>query len=177
MKRKGLRGLTILEVMITIFIFSLIIAAIFGIMTQSRLSFYIGNTKIEVQQEIRKAITVMNKELRQTTTSKIVGVPVDGNYYNTITFKIPQDRDGDGDVIDSFGNIEWSDEISYSLINGQIIRNATDGNPPILANNIIRLLFRRRNPKILEITVEAKKKALIGPESSANLTTQVTLRN
>jgi len=174
MRRKGL---TLLEVMVTILIFSLIITPIFSVLTQGRISFYTGNTRLEVQQEIRKAIMWMNKELRQSSSSKILNVLPDGNYYNTITFEIPQDSDGDGDVIDSFGSIEWSDDISYSLINGQVIRNATDGKPPILANNINFLGFRRQTPEILEITLQAKKKALLGPEITANITTQVSLRN
>jgi len=174
MKREGL---TILEAMITIFIFSLILAVIFGVMTQGRISFYTGNTAIELRQEMRKAIFWMKRELHQSRSTVIQGVPVDGNDYNVITFRIPQDRDGDGDVIDSRGDIEWSDEIRYSLVNGQVIRRTPNEGSSVLANNIRFLGFRRQTPRILEINIQARKRPLFGPQIEANLITRIALRN
>lgn len=174
MKREGF---TILEAMITIFIFSLILAAIFGIMTHGRTSFYTGSTTIELRQEMRKAIFWMKRELYQSSSLVIRGVPVDRNYYSAITFRTPQDRDGDGDVIDSLGNIEWSDEIRYSLITRQIIRHVPNEGPSVLANNISFLGFRRQTPKILEINIQARKRPLFGPQIEANLITRIALRN
>lgn len=167
MKREGL---TILEAMITIFIFSLILVAIFGVMTQGRISFYTGNTVIELRQEMRKAIFWMKRELRQSSSLVIQGVPVDGNYYSAITFRIPQD-------IGPLGNINWSDEIRYFLITRQIIRRTPNEGQSVLANNIHFLGFRRQTPRILEINIQARKRPLFGPQIEANLITRIALRN
>lgn len=157
-----MKGLSLVEVMVTVLIFSLIFAALFMILTGDQASWYTGDVQIELNQEIRKALLTINRELRQTRSSVISGVPADGNDYNSITFRVPEDIDGDGDVISATGSMEWSDDINYSLnANNQIVRLTTSGSS-ILANNISVLQFSRPDPDIIEIGIKAQKTTVLG---------------
>lgn len=142
-------------------------------------SWYTGDVQIELNQEIRKALLTINKELRQSASSVISDVPPDDFYYTSITFRVPQDTDGDGDVISATGSMEWSDDINYSLnANNQIVRLTTSGSS-ILANNISNLQFRRLsgNPDIIEIYITAEKSTVPGRDLTAGITSSIKLRN
>jgi prepilin-type N-terminal cleavage/methylation domain-containing protein len=170
--RMSLKGFSLVEIIVVLFIFLLILGAIFGLMSVGRKSWYIGNTQVQVQQEARRAVEKMAKELRQSATSK-VDISADDLWHNTVTFQVAQGLDG-------AGAIQWSDSIQYSLNNGQVIRNSTDGEAPVLANNALSLGFRRPStaPNIIQINVETSKNAvLVGQTLTWSLTSQVRLRN
>lgn len=176
--KKG-AGFTLVEVLVVVLIFSFIFMALFMVLAGGQSAWYTGDVQIELNQEIRKAIFTMDRQLRQTRTSVISGVPADDNYYTTITFKVPQDLDGDGDVIDSLGNLEWSGDITYSLnANNQIIRSTLSGSS-ILANNISSLQFRRPygNPEIVQIYITAQKTTVLGRNLQAGIMSSVKVRN
>lgn len=174
-----MRGFTLVEVLITVFIFSLIFMAMFGVLSVGVGSWHTDDVEAGLNQELRKTLMVMNKQLRQSRTSVVTGVPADDNYYTSITFKVPEDVDGDGDVIDSLGNIEWSGDINYSLnANNQIIRSTQSGSS-ILANNISSLQFRRPagNPDIIEIYITAQKATSMGRNLGSSIASSVRMRN
>ena len=180
-KMKQGKGFTLVEVLVTLVIFSIIYMAVIMCLSTGRTSFYTGDTKIAVQQEIRKAFLVMNQELRQSRPSLIVGVPADGNNYSTITFNIPADADGDEDVIDDdSGNVEWSENITYTLNgNNQITRTTASTGATIIANNITNLQFRRlaTSPNIIQISVNCQKATVLGRNLSDTILSSVTMRN
>lgn len=174
-----MRGLSLVEVLVSILIFSFIFIAIFNILSSGQASWYTADVQIELQQEIRKALMVMNTQLRQSGSSVISGVPADDNYYTSITFKIPQDLDGDGDVIDSIGNIEWSNNITYSLDSNRILRTVEGGATSILANQISNLRFLRPSgaPNIIEIGITAQKDNVFGRSLQLGVSSSVKMRN
>lgn len=175
------KGFTFIETIVTLLIFSIILGAIFTAMAMGRLSWYSGDAQVEVQQETRKGLSGMTRELRQTRSSVIRDVPPDGNYYNTITFNVPEDIDGDGDTIDNTGNIEWSSDITYSLggLNNKQLLRTEGGQSTVLANNITLLQFRRGSTtqELLEINLQAEKKTIRGHSIQSSLGSQVKLRN
>lgn len=175
------KGFTLIETMIVLLIFSIILGAIFSTMTIGKLSWYSGDAQVEVQQETRKGLSRMSKELRQSRSSVIQGVPPDGEYHNTIIFKIPEDIDGDGDTIDNSGNIEWSNDITYSLggLNNRQLLRTEEGESTVLANNIALLQFRRGSTtqELLEINLMAEKRTIQGHIIQSTLSSQVELRN
>lgn len=176
---RPLKGFSLVELMVAVFIFSLIFAAIFMVLSSGEISWYIGDARVLLNQEIRKPLLTINKELRQSRASVISGVPADDNFYNTITFKLPEDTDGDGDVVDGLGNMEWSQDITYSLsANNQIIRTAASGSS-VLASNISTLQFMRPagNPDTVQINIAAQKKAVTGRNLQSGITTSIKMRN
>lgn len=174
-------GFTLIELMVVIFIFLIISAAVYGILTIGRQSWYIGSTQVELQQEVRRGMDRMIRELRQSGQNTIVDVPADDSSYSTITFQIPEDTDGDGDVIDDGGNIEWGSQITYSLggLNNQQLLRSSGGTSTVLANNVINLQFKRSSttPNILEISLQAEKDTVRGRTIQLTLSSQVSLRN
>ena len=171
-----MKGFTLVELMIVMLIFSIILGAMFAVMNMGKASWHSGDTQIQVQQEARKGMDRIVKELRQTGTSTIIGVPPDGNLYNTITFRIP-DEDG----IDANGNIEWGNQIAYSLggLNGQQLLRTEGEGLEVLANRVVNLQFRRQatTPNIVEITLQSQKTTIPGHLISATLNSQIRVRN
>jgi len=180
-------GFTLVELMVVIFIFSIIMAATFAVLSIGRQSWHTGSTQVELQQETRRAMDRMVKELRQSGQTTIVGVLADGNPYFAITFQLPEDAGSDDDALDGTGNIEWGNQITYSLAGNQVQR-ASAGSTTILANKVATLEFKRSpdNPmtpdvdesNIIEISLQAQKDALPGGrQMQSTLNSQVTLRN
>lgn len=174
-----MKGFTLVEILVSVLIFSFIFMALFAILAGGQTSWYTADVQIELNQQVRGSLSTMNRQLRQTRVSVISDVPADDNYYTSITFKVPQDLDGDGDVIDSFGNIEWSENINYSLSeDGQIIRSTQSGSS-VLANDISSLQFRRPsgNPNIIQIYITAQKTTVLGRELQTSIESRIKIRN
>lgn len=180
-----------MEMMVTIAIFLVITSALFLTLATGRTYWYSGSVQVTVQQEARRGLEYMAGELRQTRSSKIQGVPADGTWQTSIIFELPQDNNGNGDIV-SGTDIEWSGDtasggigtIRYSLAglnNTQLIRtvSTSPGNSKVLANNITSLLFMRpdRVTDVVNIEITAQKQTVQGYPISATLGTEIKLRN
>lgn len=191
--RSRRNGFSLLEVLISVAIFLIIASAMFALLTSGKKAFDMGAAQIDVEQEARRALDYISKELRQSSDSKISGV-APGASGNTIIFEIPYDIGSDGDVIDdATGGIEWSNDaggigtITYTYVglDKQIVRTlSVSGAQTVLANEISSLSFTRPlAADTVAINVIAEKypfKGFTGPSDekvTVNLNTQVTLRN
>jgi prepilin-type N-terminal cleavage/methylation domain-containing protein len=157
-----MKGFTLVEILISTIILTILILAAFQIMEVDRSSWFSADVSVQLRQEIIKAYMKMERELRQTRPAQInLG---SGSSASSITFRIPQDNNGDGTILDGAGNIEWSGNITYAL-NGsnQIIRTAS-GVTTIIANNVINLRFTRPiSPvNILEIDTVVQRTSATG---------------
>ena len=133
-------GFTLVEVMITVLIFSALIGAIFTVLTTGRTAWMIGETQIDLQQNLRRGLDWITGELREAGASQISNGPEDADdvWHPTISFKKPQDVVG--------GSIVWeSDEIQYLLggLNGKQLLRKVGSEEKILANNIASFQVRR----------------------------------
>lgn len=170
------KALTLIEIMIVILLFSVLLTAIFSVLATARSSWKSGSSKLTVQQEARRGMSSIVKELRQAVLSGIDGVPPDGSYYTSVTFQIP--------VSISESGVVWSNNIQYSLgglDNTQIIRTQ-DGNQRVAANNISALTFNRAvsTPDIINVSITAQKNTFPGfsaIQSSITLTSGIAIRN
>jgi len=110
---------TLIEVMVVAFIFTIVIGASYALMNSGRVGWNSGNTKIELQEDMRDAMNEMVEDLSDSAplqsligaggTSITFQVPVDQNGTGTW-----EDIDGDGavdfyfqDTLDATGNIRW----------------------------------------------------------------------
>ncbi len=123
----------------------------------------------------------MSRELASTQTGQL-SVPADGNWYANLTFRVPQDQNGDGTVLDSQGVLEWSSPITYSLggLDGRQAQRTQAGVVRILANGVTALGFRRQaaTPSVLEINLTVLKGgSTTSFTQQASLGTRVRLRN
>ena len=155
----------------SVFIFSLLSVACYTIMASSSSSWQVNRVRIELQQELRKSQNWMINELRQSGSSVITNVPAVGTLYTTITFRTANGVSG--------GSITWSTDTIQFLLSGTQLQRSSGGTTKVLAQNISLLQFRRQaaTPNLLEVTVQAQKKAPTSVTLSANLSFKVQLRN
>lgn len=170
------KGITLVEAMIVMLLFSIILTAILSALAVAKNSWESGGSQLSVQQEARRGLNSMSKELRQADLSNIAGVPADGGNYSSVTFQIPQ-------TITAICTT-WSTSIQYlisGLNNAQLIR-IQDGNQRVLANNISALSLSRNaaTPKVINITITGQKNTFPGLsviQSDITLHTEIRVRN
>jgi prepilin-type N-terminal cleavage/methylation domain-containing protein len=157
-----MKGFTLIEVIVAVVIFSIVMFAAFGLLDMARNSWVIGDVSVQLRQEIIKVFTAMEKDLKETRPSQIsLG---SGSSSSSLIFAIPADIDGDGTVLDSSGNIEWSSTITYATNGANQITRTDSGGTVIVANNISTLQFTRPVAplNILQIDVTSQKTSVSG---------------
>jgi prepilin-type N-terminal cleavage/methylation domain-containing protein len=157
-----MKGFTLVEILIAVVIFLFLILGLFAVMEVGRGAWFTGDVVVALRQEIIKAVMTMEKELRETRPAQIS--LTSGNSSPLLTFRIPQDNNNDGTILDAFGNIEWSGDITYALnADNQITRTAS-GVTAVIANNMINLQFTRPTSpvNILQIDITARKASVLG---------------
>ncbi|HOD13057.1 MAG TPA: prepilin-type N-terminal cleavage/methylation domain-containing protein [Candidatus Omnitrophota bacterium] len=158
------KGFTLVEMLIAISILTLLILAAFQVMVVGSSSWFTNNASVELRTDMIKAFAKMEREVKETRPSQIsLGA---GNTATALTFRIPQDIDGNNSILNSNGNIEWSDDITYALNTSQQIVRTASGTTTIVANNIVSLLFSRPvSPmNLLQIDVIAQRRSASGQQ-------------
>ncbi len=112
-----LRAFTLIELMVTVAIFTIVMSASYALLNAARTSWRSGDASIELQEDVRQVLDSISFELFETTPARItIGA---GN--NFITFQIPVDENGSGtweslgsagtfyleDTLDASGAIVW----------------------------------------------------------------------
>jgi prepilin-type N-terminal cleavage/methylation domain-containing protein len=166
------KGFSLVEVMVTIFIASIVIAGLYTILLMGEQSWDVNSVNIRLTQESRKAFDWMEYDLRQSGTSpSYIDVDTDGTWYTSIEFSVPEGVVG--------GGIVWvADTIRFSLNGEQLIR--TEGaNSKVVAQNISALKFRRfsANPHILEIEITVSDETARGDLIELEKDYKIQLRN
>ena len=189
------RGFTLIEIMVVFTVFSIIIGAIYAVFTVGNQSWLQGAAQVDVQQEARRAMDWMIRELRESRDSGIT-IASGGS---SITFEIPSNL-GSTDII-------WDYQVQYFLSGAQLMRTLSDkstGVPiaidvnRVLANDVNNLQFTRIQTTItiadpdgvpnsgdeevetltaLEVNLQTQKDVLQGRTMQNALTSRAILRN
>lgn len=175
MKNKN-SGLSLIESIVSIFIFSIILACVFSALASARNSWKSSSAQVSVQQEARRGMAAMIRELRQANLSAITDVPADGMNYNSITFQIPVTITATGTT--------WSNNIQYYIggLNGAQLLRTQDGSQRVMANNISSVVFNRpvSAPETINIGITTQLNTFpgfTGIQSSLTLNSEVKVRN
>ena len=136
--------------MIAMAIFSIILGAIYSVLSMGRASYYTGDTQIAVQQEARKAMDKMTREIREASSV---------NLSDDYPFLIQANR------------------IKYEVNSGQLQKIIEGGSTTVLANDVGNVQFTLIGGDIVYITLTTQKNTVLGRSLSADLTSQVKLRN
>ena len=184
------KGFTLVEILVTVLIFSVLAAAVNTVLLAGDSSWQTNNVQVELQQDLRKAMDWMKDDIRQTGSIAIDNVPADGTWYTTITFQKAIGIDG--------GSIEWnndgaspSNEITTQFVLGgadsnqlQRLTVTDDGDDAtntttVVANNIQAVQFRRLASvsKVVEVDIDAQKTTVKGAVITSSLDFKVQLRN
>lgn len=105
MKHKKTRyysAFTLIEMMVAVFIFTIVAGACFAILNSGRIGLDVGNARIELQESIRKAAEDIVSEVSQSSQSSIIIADAG----SSISFQIPVDNFGSG----SWEDIAWPAE-------------------------------------------------------------------
>lgn len=172
-----MKGFSLIELIISSCIFIILILAIFQAMDMGRSLWFTADVSTELRQEIIKTITIIEREIKETRPSQ-TSLQISSNS-NTFTFRIPQDNNGDGTILDANGNVEWSANITYTRnAANQITRTDANGTT-ILANHITNLLFTRpASPvNIVQIDITANRTTSLGRQIQDTGWIQIEMRN
>ena len=169
-----LKGVTLVEVLIVTAVMSTIFASLFYVLTQGYLSNEIGLAKLKLQEEARRAIEVIGKDVRQTTVSEIKSNNPSSSH---LKFRIYQDY--------SEGNPQWSsnyieytyDANSYKLQRTDYNSNITTyfyniASPPF---DVEELINNNENKISIDLNMQETVKSSLPINFS--LTGEITIRN
>ena len=152
----SLMGFTLVEILVAIAVLSLLAVSVLTVLNISDMVWNADMGLVDLQQQTRQAMARMIREIRQAD-SVTVGS-------STVTFSIPWAASGN---------------ITYSLVNGQIIRTY-NSLTNVLANDINSLIFSLPVSDVVEIQLRAQKpvrgRTIVFPVTG-NLIEKVRLRN
>ena len=83
-------GFTLIEIMVVMAIFMIVISASYALLTSGRISWYSGDAKIQLQEDLRQSMDYMSSEISESAPTKLI---VGGS---SITFQVPVDENGSG---------------------------------------------------------------------------------
>jgi prepilin-type N-terminal cleavage/methylation domain-containing protein len=86
-----IKGFSLIEIMVVVAIFTIIIGAAYALLNSGRTGWYSGDTKIELQEDLRELADAITYELSQSAISRIAI----GGGGASITFQVPVDDVGD----------------------------------------------------------------------------------
>ncbi len=171
---KDTDGFSLSETMVTLFIYCFIAAACYGALVYGSNCWKVNSVAVELQQELRKGMDWITEDLRQSGTSAVVGVPVDGYWYNTITFKTCTGINN--------GNISWAGQNTQYSKGGtgsaQLLRT-TGGTSKVIAQDFQTVQFRRQaaSANIVDVALTVQKNMIGGRTLTRSSNFQVKMRN
>lgn len=188
------RGLTLVELLIVAAILTTVMGGLLVSLLTGRRSHVAGDAYVQVQQEARRAVDAMIKELRETNSSQMF---LSGA--STVVFQTPNDNDDDGSVATG-GTLEWGAPdvedgcIQYTLDGTQIERTLLAGpfdlgaetcgdqvagtTARVLGNYVDALTFTAATGGLrVSVTTEITSQQLPGGEQRATISGRVQFRN
>ena len=150
-----MKGFTLVEVLVASLIMSIIMGALFVSLSIGQRSWFSSDASIELRDQTIRAIMTIDKELSATRPTK-TNIAI-GATSSAVTFYLPQDNNGDGSVVDSSGNIEWSGAVSYSLNGSNQIIRSFGGASKIIGIDISALRFTRVQNRLMQVDITAQK--------------------
>ena len=184
------KGFSLVEVLVTVLIFSGLAAAVNAVLLVGDASWQTNNVQMELQQELRKAMDWMKDDLRQTGSAAITNVPVNPapdavtypdpaddpaySWYSTITFRMVSGVSG--------GKITWDSGTVQFVLGGtdsSQLQRVEGSTTKVIAQNIQSLQFRRlaAASNMVEVALQAQKDTFKGATINSSLEFKIQLRN
>ncbi|MBI3312495.1 MAG: prepilin-type N-terminal cleavage/methylation domain-containing protein [Candidatus Omnitrophica bacterium] len=184
-------GFSLAELLMVVALFSVLACGIVLTLFSAQRSWTVGSGETVLTLELRRGLDQISRELTESQPAQVQQPAANGQWGNTIVFRVPRDRDGDGSVLDANGTIsEWSNLITYQFQPGGRANNCTrtEVNDPGLqprsivstvANHVTDVRFRRQAAAadVVEIQMTASTINEMGQVFSRNMATRVKLRN
>ncbi len=124
------RGMTLVEMMVSLSIFGVIMAVVFGFMTSTRRSYDDTREKIHYQQSVRAVVSLLTREIRSTGCDP-GSIGFDPFFLATNNaIRCRADLNGDSDITDV--NPDEDVTYTYNAGAGELSRLSASGNLVIL---------------------------------------------
>lgn len=158
----GNRGMTLLEVMFSMAIFSVVMAAVYGLALSFGETYQMQAAQADANDEARRVLQRLVPDLRQAERMSINWAELPGE---TLRYRVALDLDGNGVAVDSSGNLETGDE-------RVVRRDDNDSNGDTIANAQL-LVERGENVTVLANTLstdteQPDENGVFGPDQDAN---------
>jgi len=168
------KGVSLIEMLVTLFIFSVMVGGFYGILGVGDNSWRMNSVRIELQQDLRKAMVRMSDDLYGSGSGAITNVSADGSANTSIVFKKATGVSGGATV--------WSsDYITYQLggAGSDELQRLVGTDTVTIAQNISSLSITRQSatPNIVEIDLQAQKNTVKGASVTESLGFDIQLRN
>lgn len=165
------RGFTLPEMMMSMVIFSLVMALTVMVLRGGEEQVHLVEAKMHLQESTREALYRMGQDIRESSPSRTTVI----NGGVGLTIQIPAS-------VDNSGGITWSSPITFQVGgNGtQLIRTDTGiGQTTILANDIQSVVFTVSGNPVATVayTVAAQRTLTNNRVLSVNSTGEARLRN
>lgn len=154
----GNKGFTLVELLTVAIIFLIILAAIFAVLAAGNRSWQIGATQAEVQQQARRAMDTIIRELRQASSID-QGTFAGGVSNDMIRF-----------------TTQWG-TLEFALNAQNQVQRTSGGATTIIANDIADMQFQLFGGNVVYITITAQRTTVLGHLLQVALNSQVVLRN
>lgn len=165
-----MRGYSLFETLVSVFIFSLLALAMAGIFNASQESIDWNYQELALQKELRRTLAAMTQEIRESSPSSPVPITIGTN---TLSFQIPSSISANlvtGWTLVSYGL--GSNATATRTANGQTTTLGSD----IQALNFIYPVNAQTSPRTVQIQITGSRNTL-KRNITLTLTGQVTLRN
>lgn len=158
-------GFTLAELLVAIFIFSIIFAAITALLTTGNRLWQADSVLAELQGKARLGMDLVTKELYG---ANIISPDI-GLSASSISFQVPASV--------TAGEIAWSSTVQYSVNNGRLLRSQAGTDDKVITDNLSSILFNHAESDLLKITLTLQKNTIFQKTLNVTLNAQVTLRN
>lgn len=186
--RPRINGFSLVEMLVVSVMVAGMTLAFAAVVRMGLRTWQAKENQMTVSFELRRGIHAMARELAQTRTDQLEvpglgAMPADGVFYNSVRFRLPEDVNGDGTVLDALGALEWSpNQVSYTLggLDGRQVQRTQGAASTVLAYGVTGLRFRRMaaNPSVVEMSITVQRGATTGGYvQQADLSTRIRLRN
>ncbi len=183
-------GFTLLEVAVALAILA-IIAVAFGqvvISSTNSMDYLVADNTID--QEIKRGLTMVLNELRQSSNA-VITLDTSNSNFDIVTFQTPNTYGGsiDWGAADSTGtwNANWS--VRYTVANGQLVRRALNalnnqfGSDEVLvrsldsANGTVKGFQVTQNGPVVNVLIRVRKTTFDGKAYEKQMSTSIYLKN
>ena len=174
--KRSCGGYSLIEVLVTVLIFAVLAGAINMVLLVGESSWQTNKVRIEMLQEMRKAISAMEDDLRQTAPMAITAGPTvaDGSTSPSITFYLPSGVAGN--------LITWNANTTQYVLGGadsNQLQRIQGAETKVIAQNIQRIEFSRAvaTPNIINVTLATQQDTVKGRTLTLEFAFEVQMRN
>lgn len=180
-KLKSCKGFSLIEVLVTLAIFTFIAGAINTTLLIGASSWQHNSVEVELQQDLRQAMFWMKNDIQQTGSASLdASIPINASgdsswtTYTAITFQKVTGTTN--------GVVDWNSDTTQFVLSSNDLNRIEGSTTTLAAENIQSIQARRlfTSSDVVEIALQVQKKTLAGAQGrmiTLTLDFKVQMRN